>query len=105
MLYALLKTVHVLSIILWLGGMIFAQFFLRPALATLAPPERLQLAHAVLGRFFAAVLWAASLTLVSGLWMIGRVAKASVQSGGSFSMPLTWTVMASLCLLYTSRCV
>ena len=99
MLYALLKTVHVSSIILWLGGMIFAQFFLRPALATLAPPERLQLAHAVLRRFFAAVLWAASLTLVSGLWMIGRVAKASVQSGGSFSMPLTWTVMASLGVL------
>ncbi len=99
MLYALLKTVHVLSIILWLGGMVFAQFFLRPALATLAPPERLQLANAVLGRFFAAVLWAASLTLVSGVWMIGRVAKASVQSGGSFSMPLTWTVMASLGVL------
>ena len=99
MLYALLKTVHVLSIILWLGGMIFAQFFLRPALATLAPPERLQLAHAVLGRFFAGVLWAASLTLISGVWMIGRVAKASVQSGGSFSMPLTWTVMASLGVL------
>jgi uncharacterized membrane protein len=96
MLYALLKTVHVSSIILWLGGMIFAHFFLRPALATLAPPERLQLAHAVLGRFFAAVLWAASLTLISGVWMIGRVAKASVQSGGSFSMPLTWTMMASL---------
>ena len=96
MLYALLKTVHVSSIILWLGGMIFTQFFLRPALATLAPPERLQLANAVLGRFFAAVLWAASLTLVSGVWMIGRVAKASVQSGASFSMPLTWTVMASL---------
>ncbi len=99
MLYALLKTVHVSSIILWLGGMIFTQFFLRPALATLAPPERLQLAHAVLGRFFAAVLWAASLTLVSGGWMIGRVAKASVQSDGSFSMPLTWTVMASLGVL------
>ena len=99
MLYALLKTVHVSSIILWLGGMIFAHFFLRPALATLAPPERLQLAHAVLGRFFAAVLWAASLTLVSGVWMIGRVAKASVQSGGIFSMPLTWTVMASLGVL------
>jgi uncharacterized membrane protein len=99
MLYALLKTVHVLSIILWLGGMIFAHFFLRPALATLALPERLHLANAVLGRFFAAVLWAASLTLVSGVWMIGRVAKASVQSGGSFSMPLTWTVMASLGVL------
>jgi uncharacterized membrane protein len=79
--------------------MIFAHFFLRPALPTLAPPERLQLANAVLERFFAAVLWAASLTLVSGVWMIGRVAKTSVQSGGSFSMPLTWTVMAGLGVL------
>ena len=67
MLYALLKTVHVFSIILWLNGMIFAHFFMRPALATLAPPERLQLAHAVPGRFFAAVLWVASLTLESGV--------------------------------------
>jgi uncharacterized membrane protein len=99
MFYALLKTVHVLSIILWLGGMMFAHFFLRPALSTLAPAERLQFANVVLGRFFAAVLWAASLTLVSGIWMIGRIAKTSVQSGGSFSMPLTWTVMASLGVL------
>lgn len=27
MFYALLKTVHVLSILLWVGGMIFAHFF------------------------------------------------------------------------------
>ncbi len=99
MLYALLKTVHVSSIILWLGGMIFAHVFLRPALATLAPPERMHLANNVLGRFFAAVLWAATLTLISGVWMIGRVAKTSVQAGGSFNMPLTWTVMASLGVL------
>jgi len=35
MIYATLKTVHVLSIIVWIGGMVFAQFFLRPALAHL----------------------------------------------------------------------
>jgi uncharacterized membrane protein len=99
MLYALLKTVHVLSIILWVGGMIFAELFLRPALAALAPPERLRMAQAVLARFFAAVLWASVLVLGSGVWMIGRVAKAAVQSGGSFSMPLSWTVMASLGVL------
>jgi uncharacterized membrane protein len=28
--------------------------------------------------------------------MIGRVAKESVQGGGSFHMPLSWTVMATL---------
>jgi uncharacterized membrane protein len=65
MLYPLLKTVHVLSIIRWLGGMIFVHSFLRPALSTLAPPERLQLANAVLARFFAAVLWAEGSARVS----------------------------------------
>lgn len=99
MLYALLKAVHVLSVILWVGGMLFAELFLRPALAGLAPPERLRLAQAVLARFFAAVLWASALVLGSGVWMIGRVAKATVQSGGSFGMPLTWTVMAGLGVL------
>ncbi|MDP1527670.1 MAG: CopD family protein [Rhodocyclaceae bacterium] len=99
MLYALLKTIHVLSVILWVGGMIFAELFLRPALAALAPPERLRLTQAVLARFFTAVLWASALALGSGVWMIGRVAKAAVQSGGSFSMPLSWTVMAGLGVL------
>ena len=96
MIYATLKTVHVLSIIVWIGGMVFAHFFLRPALAQLEPPARLRLMHDVLGRFFHAVLIAALLTLASGVWMLGRVAKQVVQSGGSFDMPLSWTIMATL---------
>ena len=96
MIYATLTTVHVLSIIVWIGGMVFAHFFLRPAVAQLDPPVRLRLMHDVLGRFFKAVLVASLLTLVSGVWMLGRVAKQVVQSGGSFEMPLAWTVMAAL---------
>ena len=96
MIYAALKSIHLLSIIVWIGGMVFVQFFLRPAVASLEAPQRVRLMHEVLGRFFNAVLWAAGLTLASGLWMIGRVAKAAVQSGGNFSMPLEWTVMAAL---------
>lgn len=96
MLYAALKAIHLLSIIVWIGGMVFVQFFLRPAVASLEAPQRVRLMHEVLGRFFNAVLWAAGLTLASGLWMIGRVAKAAVQSGGNFAMPLEWTVMAAL---------
>ncbi len=96
MLYATLKTLHVLSIIVWIGGMVFAHFFLRPSLAALEPPVRLRLMHEVLGRFFQAVLVASLLTLGTGVWMLGRVAKQVVQSGGSFQMPLAWTVMAVL---------
>ena len=96
MIYATLKTVHVLSIILWIGGMVFAHFFLRPAVAQLDAPMRLRLMHDVLGRFFQAVLVASHLTLASGVWMLGRVAKQVVQAGGNFEMPLAWTVMAVL---------
>ena len=98
-LYALLKTLHVLATVLWVGGMMFAHFFLRPALAQLDPPQRLRLMHEVLRRFFGAVGVAALLTLATGLWMIGRVAKQAVQSGGSFAMPLDWTLMAVLGVL------
>lgn len=96
MIYVTLKTLHVLSIIVWIGGMVFAHFFLRPAVAHLEAPVRLRLMHDVLGRFFQAVLVASLLTLVSGVWMLGRVAKQVVQSGGSFEMPLAWTIMAVL---------
>ena len=96
MIYVTLKTLHVLSIIVWIGGMVFAHFFLRPAVAHLEAPVRLRLMHDVLGRFFKAVLVASLLTLVSGVWMLGRVAKQVVQSGGSFEMPMAWTIMAVL---------
>ena len=96
MIYAILKTIHVLSIIVWVGGMAFAHLFLRPAVAQLEPAVRLRLLHDVLGRFFKAVLVASLLALASGLWMLGRVAKQVVQSGGSFDMPLAWTVMTVL---------
>ena len=96
MIYATLKTLHVLSIIVWIGGMVFAHFFVRPAAAQLDPPVRLRLMNDVLGRFFQAVLVASVLTLASGVWMLGRVARQVVQSGGSFEMPLAWTIMAVL---------
>lgn len=96
MIYALLKTLHVLAVVLWVGGMLFAHFMLRPALTVLEPPQRLALMHAVLGRFFTAVLWASLLTLVSGFWMIGRMARSAAQTGGRFIWPADWLAMAIL---------
>ena len=96
MIYAILKTLHLLAIIVWIGGMVFAHFFLRPALGALEPSVRVRLMHAVLGRFFNAVLAASTVALVTGVWMIGRMAKQMVQAGVRFNMPLEWTVMATL---------
>jgi uncharacterized membrane protein len=99
MLYNILKLAHLLSLIVWIGGMVFAHFFLRPATQSLEPPQRLRLMHDVLQRFLAAVTVAVLVVLASGLWMIGRVAKQAVQAGGSFAMPLDWTLMAALGLV------
>ena len=99
MLYATLKLLHILSIVVWIGGMVFAHFFLRPAALQLPPPQRVPLMHGVLQRFFSAVLVAIAVVLATGLWMIGRVAKETVQAGLSFNMPLGWTVMAVLGLV------
>lgn len=96
MIYAALKLAHVLAIVVWIGGMVFAHFFMRPAALKLEPPQRIKLMHGALQRFFSAVLVAVVVILGSGLWMIGRVAKESVQAGLGFNMPLNWTIMATL---------
>ena len=99
MIYATLKLLHILAIVVWIGGMVFAQFFLRPAAMQLEPPQRIRLMHGALQRFFAAVLVAIAFVLASGLWMIGRAAKETVQAGLGFNMPLDWTIMATLGLV------
>ena len=97
MFYAILKTLHLLSIILWIGGMAFVLFFLRPALGTLQPPERIRLMHDVLRRFFGAVSASILIVLVSGLWMMVDFASGAAASG--VRMPMSWMVMATLGLL------
>ena len=99
MLYALLKAIHLLAVVAWVGGMAFAILCLRPAAQVLEPPHRLKLMHDALGRFFDVVAVAVALTLVSGVWMMGRVARATVQAGGSFTLPLDWIVMTVLGLV------
>ena len=99
MLYATLKLLHMLAIVVWVGGMVFAHFFLRPALTVLPPPQRLQLMHGVLSRFFTAVAVAAGVTVASGLWMIGDLHQRVQATGGSLQMPWSWTAMAAIGLL------
>jgi len=97
--YLTLKALHVLAVGLWVGGMAFAHFFLRPALGTLEPPQRLSLMHGVLRRFFSAVLVAVLLILASGAWMIGQAARAAAGTPAGFSMPLDWALMTAVGLL------
>jgi uncharacterized membrane protein len=60
--------IHLLGVIVWVGGMFFAHVCLRPvAAAQLAPPQRLPLLAAILGRFFTAVAVSAVAILGTGV--------------------------------------
>jgi uncharacterized membrane protein len=62
--------VHVLSAIVWVGGMFFAYVVLRPAAGEIDLPARLTLWQGVFGRFFPWV-WASALgLLLSGYGML-----------------------------------
>ena len=96
MVYELLKLLHVVAIIIWVGGMFFAHFFVRPALGQLDAPVRFKFSQQVIGSFFKVVIYASLTTLITGYWMIGRVARASSEANIPFAMPLSWTIMAAL---------
>ncbi len=68
---ALAITLHLLSVVVWVGGMFFAYMALRPAAGSLLePPVRQTLWVAVFKRFFVWV-WISIITLlISGFWMI-----------------------------------
>lgn len=62
--------VHTISAVVWVGGMFFALLALRPATGPLEAGPRLELWGRVLGRFFAWVIAAIVLLLVSGYGMV-----------------------------------
>ena len=99
MLFAPLKYIHLLAVFVWLGGMAFSHFFLRPAVQSLEPAARVQLMHGVLKRFFAAMLITVAVVLLSGLGMVGSVYKMAAQADLQFQMPLAWKVMIALGLV------
>ena len=50
--YFVLKAVHLLSAVIWVGGMFFAYLVLRPSLSVLEPAQRIALHQQVFRRFF-----------------------------------------------------
>jgi uncharacterized membrane protein len=79
--------VHLLGVVVWVGGMFFAHVCLRPAAAAkLEAPQRLPLLHAVLGRFFRWVLVAVIVILFSGLAMMAHIGFANAPKGWHLMM-------------------
>ncbi|MDH3280607.1 MAG: CopD family protein [Gammaproteobacteria bacterium] len=64
---------HLLSAVIWVGGMFFAYLCLRPAAGALEPPVRLGLWVATFERFFVWVWTAVVLLPATGYWLIARL--------------------------------
>ena len=64
------NSLHTLGAVIWVGGMVFAWGFLRPALGFLNPPERLGVWRAVFPKFFMWVWIAIIVMPVSGYLMV-----------------------------------
>ena len=86
----LLSLLHILASVVWVGGMFFAHFCLRPvAFSQLEPPQRLRLWHGVFARFFPWVWVAIVLLILSGKGLIGAM-------GGAGAVPSYLHAMAGI---------
>lgn len=89
----LFKLIHLIAVLIWVGGMFFAYMVLRPAaVEVLQPPERLRLWDNVFRRFFNWVWSALGAILATGFYMI-------YQYGGMLYVPHYVQVMLLLGLL------
>lgn len=84
---------HLLGVIVWLGGMFFALFCLRPSLPGLPAPNRAALMAESLGRFFNYVALAIVAIWVSGWQLLAPV--------GMKLAPVGWHLMIGAALLMT----
>lgn len=66
---------HLLGVVVWIGGMFFAYLCLRPAVARLEPAQRLALWSVALQRFFWWVWASVALILGSGFYMVAVIAE------------------------------
>ena len=62
--------VHILCIVVWVGGMFFAVVVLRPSVAALEPAQRIALHNRVFRRFFLVIWHAMPIALLAGYAMI-----------------------------------
>jgi uncharacterized membrane protein len=84
---------HLIGVAVWIGGMSFAHFCLRPAAMQWPPPQRLPLMADALGRFFGQVGAAIAVLWVSGIAMM-------LQTGFG-QAPGSWHAMMGVALVMT----
>ena len=95
--YDLVKLLHLIAGIVWMGGMTALLFALRPAaMKVLEPQLRAQLMAQVWQRFFLVVLVSIVLLFTTGTNLYTTAFKAAKAATGAGSVPLGWNLMLVL---------
>ncbi len=96
----LVKLIHLVAAIFWMGGMAFMLLALRPAAtALLQPPERLMLMAAVWKHFFPIVLVSIVALFTTGTNLYTTTFRAIKAATGQGGVPLGWNLMLILGLV------
>lgn len=95
--YDYAKLLHLIAGIVWMGGMTFMLFALRPAaISALEPQPRALLMGRVWQRFYVWVLAAIVVLFATGTHMYTATFRAARLATGNGSVPLGWNVMLVL---------
>lgn len=97
--YSLIKLLHLTAAIIWMGGMTFMIFALKPSLTSLEPSVRAPLLAQVWQRFFAIVLGAIVVLFATGSHLYTAGFRAARLATGTAGVPIGWTVMLILGML------
>lgn len=87
------RWLHVMGVVVWVGGMFFAHMALRPSVQSLAPPERLPLLAATLSRFLAWVAVSIVAILASGIAMMAMTRAAGLHVHAMTAVGLAMVVI------------
>jgi uncharacterized membrane protein len=91
--YDITKLLHLISAIVWMGGMTFMLFALRPSVMALMEPQpRAQLMAEVWRRFFAIVAVAVVVLFATGTHMYTSSFKV-LKAAGAGGVPMGWNLM------------
>jgi uncharacterized membrane protein len=94
LMYEIVKLLHLIAGIVWLGGMTFMLVALRPAvMAQMEPQARARLMAMVWGRFFPVVLGAIVVLFTTGTNLYTTTFRSIKAATGAGSVPMGWNLM------------
>ncbi|WP_428623622.1 CopD family protein [Sedimenticola sp.] len=99
--FSIIITLHLLGVIVWVGGMFFAHMALRPAaIEVLEPPQRLPLMKRTLDRFFPWVWVSIGLILASGYGILIGILGANAGIHVHIMHSIALIMVALFCYIY-----